>query len=131
MRDEIQNDINRCRCEYSQHSHSAILDPSCIYFDVSIPNIAKIIDHFEFDIIVRTVDHDNERTSHKRYTEFEDLDRRLRAIDYKGFKLRTPELPEKLYLNQDDSEKLEDRRLKLEVYVRRILNDKIFTKTHL
>lgn len=65
-------------------------DPNRIYFDIMLPNVVKTEDHFEFDIIVWTNDHDCNRKVRKRYSEFEDLDKKLRNIDIKGLKLKTP-----------------------------------------
>lgn len=64
-------------------------------------------------MIVWTNDHEYKRTVHKRYSEFEELDKRLRSFEFKGLKLKTPELPEKFYFYQSEEDKLEDRRSKL------------------
>ena len=129
--EDTKNQINRCRSQQSGHSQGANFDPDRIYFDIRLPNVVKNVDHYEFDVIVWTNDHEANRTVHKRYSEFEELDRKLRAFDFRGLKLRTPELPEKIYFNQSDEDKLEDRRSKLEIYIKSLLNDKVFVKTHL
>lgn len=36
-----------------------------------------------------------------------------------------------MYFNQNDEEKLEQRRSKLEIYIKRLMNDKVFVKVHL
>lgn len=61
-------EINRCRSQQSGHSHVSSFDPTRIYFDVRLPNIAKNVDHYEFDVIIWTNDHECNRTVHKRYS---------------------------------------------------------------
>ena len=47
-------------------------------------------DYYEFDVTVQTNDKECNRTVHKRYSEFEDLDKTLRSFDFKGLRLKTP-----------------------------------------
>lgn len=70
MNEETKKQINRCRSQQSGQTQGSNFDPERIYFDIRLPNIAKNVDHYEFDVIVWTNDHEANRTVHKRYSEF-------------------------------------------------------------
>ncbi len=107
------------------------IDDFCQYFNVHIKRTFYLHGHYEFVIVISTPSNNVMKEVHKRYTQFEELDKKLKSLEFKhgmvDFKLRMPEFPEKYYLNVEE-EALEERKVKLEQYLRRITNDRILIR---
>lgn len=92
--------------------------------DISIPKYRKMTDH-----ILYTLDVTNEHTGSnwivlKRFTQFRDMDKKLRKILPEEIKERLPKRPKrksKVWRDHMNPEFIEERRVMMENYLRRVL----------
>lgn len=95
---------------------SAPLDPFCLILNVGVTKAVQIRTHYEFFIHAEIVKNSMKREVHKRYTQFDELDKKLKSLEIRSgmaeMRLRMPDFPEKYYLNLDE-ESVDERRGKL------------------